>query len=290
MKTAIIILNYNDAERTGALVRTLRNYSCPDHIIVVDNCSSDDSFSRLSALSSDRVDLLRTRKNGGYARGNNAGIRYAIEKYRPDVLFVANPDVSFSEETATAMAKLIMENQGSGASCPIGVCAPLVNQGYNVWDLPGFPGIIMSLFLVAFTLHKRRIRKRILSDSRPVFPVGVVEGSFLAISRQAYEKAGGLDPRTFLYAEEIIFAKRLKEAGFIECVLSNYRYDHLHSASIRKEYHSSKAAAFHHFRDSFRIYNRYYLHTGPVRNFIFDLAWGAAYLERRLYDFLKTIL
>ena len=63
-------------------------------------------------------------------------------------------------------------------------------------------------------------------------------------------------------------------------------YDHLHSASIKKQYHSSKAKAFHHFRDSFMIYNKYYLHTNIIQNVIFDIAYALGYLERIIFDLI----
>ena len=57
--------------------------------------------------------------------------------------------------------------------------------------------------------------------------------------------------------------------------------------SIRKIYRSSKARAFHHFRDSFRIYNKYYLKTNALQDKIFDVCWYLGYLERVVYDRLK---
>ncbi len=286
MDTAIIILNYNDGERTSKLAQKISAYKTIDHIVLVDNDSSDDSFEimkKAAGESRDKTEVIRTGKNGGYAKGNNFGIRYAIEKYDPKYIFVSNPDVFFDDETAAEMIKA-MEGLTDA-----GVVAPIVRQGRNVWDLPGFMGIIESLFLIAFNLRKRSIKNRLLRSGRKVCKVGVVEGSFFLLSRKAYEKAGGFDERTFLYAEETILASRLYNKGYKEYVLTDRMYDHLHSASIRKHYRSSKARAFHHFRDSFRVYNKYYLHTGPVRNMVFEAAWVAGYIERVIYDLIMDL-
>ena len=120
--------------------------------------------------------------------------------------------------------------------------------------------------------------------------MGVVEGSFFAISSKAYKAARGFDERTFLYSEEVIMAQRLRRAGYGEAVLRDFFYDHLHSASIKKIYHSSKAKAFPHFRDSFRIYNRYYLHTNPLQDRIFNISYAAALVERHIYDRINKLL
>ena len=39
-----VILNYNDAPTTINLVQSIKNYSLLNFIVVVDNCSTDDSI------------------------------------------------------------------------------------------------------------------------------------------------------------------------------------------------------------------------------------------------------
>ena len=284
MNTSIIILNFNDGERTAALVKKIKSYVLFDHIIVVDNLSTDNSMDILLPLKDAVTDVISSGSNGGYARGNNFGILHALKNYGSDYIFVANPDVSFTEDTAMQMVQALKDHP------EYGIVAPNVRQGYNAWELPGFAGIIQSLFLVAFTLHKKRVRENIILSPEELVQTGVVEGSFFAISSKAYKAARGFDERTFLYAEEIIMARRLLAAGYKEAVLRDCYYDHLHSASIKKLYHSSKAKAFHHFRDSFRVYNRYYLHTTHFQNKVFDLAYAAALLERHIYDGVYKLL
>ncbi len=282
MITTLIILNYNDAVRTADLVKKVSGYSSLDHIVVVDNGSTDDSAEVLSGLSGGHIHFISRDTNGGYAKGNNTGILFALNKLKSDIIFIANPDVYFTDETAAAMASALSEHSEYGS------IAPLVSKGYNVWHLPGFFGILVSLFLFAFTFEKIAVRKKIENSGSDIVPVGVVEGSFFAVRADAIRKAHGFDERTFLYAEEIILSFRLKSRGYLTGVLPSERYDHLHSASIRKMYRSSKAAAFHHFRQSFGIYNKYYLKTGPLRDLIFDICWKLGFFERKLYDLITS--
>ena len=283
MNTSLIILNYNDHERTASLAVSAATHQSLKHIVIVDNCSTDGSFEKLASLQSEKIHLIKSPSNGGYAKGNNFGCLYALKNFKSEVLFIANPDVAFDDNTACAMASILISHP------EYGVCAPLVRQGFNVWRLSSFIGIIESLFLIWFNLDKKLLRKMIESGREQVVPVGVVEGSFFALSANAYKKAKGFDERTFLYAEEVILARRLKAAGFSECVLKDFRYDHLHSASIKKAYQSSKAKAFHNFVDSFRIYNKYYLHTNTVQNAVFDFACLLAYAERVVYDLIMNL-
>ncbi len=281
LKTALIILNYNDADRTAELISKVSDYPSLDDIVVVDNGSSDDSAEKLSTLSGEHIHFIGRDTNGGYAKGNNTGLLYTLKKLKSDVIFFANPDVFFTDETVAAMTEVLND-------CREYACvAPLVNQGYNVWHLPGFSGILISLFLFAFTFEKIAIRKKIERSGKSLVPVGVVEGSFFAVRADAMKEVRGFDERTFLYSEEIILSYRLRSKCYLTGVLPEERYDHLHSASIKKMYKSSKAAAFHHFRDSFRIYNKYYLKTNALQDRIFDICWQLGYIERKLYDILK---
>lgn len=284
MSSAIIILNYNDSTHTANLASKIRDYACFDKIILVDNHSPDGSYEKLLPLSDEKIDIIKTPSNKGYASGNDFGIRHAIRHYHPDYVFVANPDTFIQEKDADKILSALT------AHPEYGVLTALVRQGYNVWNLPGFWGVIESLFLIWFNLHKRSIKKRLLASEKTVETVGVVEGSFLCIRTAAYEAAGGFDRRTFLYGEEIMLSRRMKAAGFLIGILPGTRYDHFHSVSIKKEYRSSKARAFHHFHDSFRLYNKEYLNTNPLQDFIFEAAYSLAYLERIAYDLWKRIL
>ena len=283
-KTVMVILNYNDADTVMTLTDTVKSYDSLEAVVVVDNCSPDGSYHRLKehySASSDRVHVIQASDNKGYATGNNFGVRYAEEQFHPDWIFIANPDIAVTEETLQEMVR-IMEKHPQ-----YGVLAPIVEEGYNVWNLPGFMGMVESLFLIWFNLHKRAIKKDLLKKTEEVTTVGVVEGSFFLIRRKDYDGIQGLDERTFLYAEEIILARRLEKIGQKIGICPRLRYHHYHSVSIKKAYRASKRRAFPNFYKSFRIYNQYYLHTNVVQDVIFRTMYGLAYAERFLYDCVK---
>lgn len=275
-ETALIILNYNDADTTEKLISLVRGYKALTHIVVVDNRSTDDSYARLKKYASKKVDVILAQANKGYATGNNYGAFYALKKYRPEYLLIANPDVEFSEAVVIKLVEAL-EAKEKGA-----VAAPIVNQGYNIWSLPDYWGIIEALFLVWFNLDKRSQKKKLIAAGG-VQPVGVVEGSFFCIKAEVFEQIGGLDERTFLYCEENILAKRVNNIGMQVLALADERYDHFHSQSIKKHYRS-KAKAFHNFYPSFDLYLKEYLHIGVIAHGFYKLCFKLAYLERVLYD------
>ena len=285
--TALIIISYNDGELSSKLAVKVKDHTAFDHIVLVNNGSTDDTLALMEAAQKeapDKVSVISAPDNLGYAKANNLGIRYALEHFNPDHLFVANPDAYFTDQAALACLDAIRKNPRYG------IIAPVVNQGYNAWNLPGFSELIESMFLIIYNLHKRSIKNRLLRSKKALERVGVVDGSFFVISREAYEKIGGMDPRTFLYCEEMILSYRLMIQGYYVGILTKERYDHLHSTTIKKLNNNSKARAFRHFRPSYRIYNKYYLHTDTLQNLIFELFYGLAYLERVVYDFIMLRL
>ena len=66
-----VILNFNDGETVARLVHMIHDYDYLEKIVLVDNHSTDDSWEQLQVLKDEKVELIRTEKNGGYGYGNN---------------------------------------------------------------------------------------------------------------------------------------------------------------------------------------------------------------------------
>lgn len=64
-------------------------------IVVVDNCSPDNTYDMLVEWFGDdkNIHILRNKSNQGFAKGNNSGYSYAKEKLGCDFLIVMNSDV-----------------------------------------------------------------------------------------------------------------------------------------------------------------------------------------------------
>ncbi len=274
-KAVLIVLNYNDYPTCYRLLEKVSGYSVFDGIVVVDNCSTDDSYDMLKKKETDKVRVIRSEENKGYAAGNNYGIQYALNKFNPEILYIANPDVMFEEKTVWSLNRIIDEKSEAA------VVAPLVEQGYNVWNQPDFWGVIAELFLVIFNINKRLIKKR-LQNKKSITEVGVVEGSFFGIRAKVYREIGQFDERTFLYCEENILGFVLKSRGWKTFVDPTISYQHLHANSIKKEY-KGVTRAFRHFYDSFTVYLWEYLNIKSWQYLVFKVSYGIGYLERMLF-------
>lgn len=70
----LVVLNYNDAITVKEYLNKVIQYKSVNHIVVVDNSSSDNSYIQLKQLQSDKVHVIQTMENGGYAKIGRAHV------------------------------------------------------------------------------------------------------------------------------------------------------------------------------------------------------------------------
>lgn len=202
---SIIIVNWN----TGGLLReclaSLRQFPppFPYETIVVDNASDDNS---LQSIGAERPGLQRieNQANRGFAVANNQGARLASA---PLLLFL-NPDTRVHAGTLAGAVAFMERHPGTG----IMGCRTVNRDGSLQATAFTFPG---TLRVFAYVAGLNRLFKlsRFTDHSAQGNP-DYVQGSFLLVRREAFEKCGGFDESFFLYAEEIDFCIRARAAGY----------------------------------------------------------------------------
>lgn len=112
---AIVILNWNGASDTIESLNSLSSLTYPNfHVVLVDNGSSDDSVARLRAHETTYpLQFIETGVNLGYAGGNNAGIRKAIEQ-SADFILVLNNDTVVAPDVLERLLDAAKENKAAG--------------------------------------------------------------------------------------------------------------------------------------------------------------------------------
>ena len=257
MKNAIIILNYNDSENTKLLVQDIKNYKVLDYIVIVDNKSTDDSLEKLKVLESDKVKLVEASQNNGYAAGNNVGVKYAIEKLKVDNLIISNPDIIVREKDLNSLLDDLKNQE-------VSVIAPVIKEPTNIsrgWKLPTFASELISNIP-----YIRRFEFSLLSYPAAKYQsnltnVDVVKGCFFVIKKDAIETIGLFDEHTFLYYEEIIMAKKLKENGYNTYVDNRVTVIHALDQCISKNV--KRIDKFKILKDSQYYYEKYVVKRNP---------------------------
>ena len=102
----------------------------------MDNCSTNDSFNQISSflnnksgyksvldnqeadIKFDNIEIIRSDENLGYARGNNLGIRFLINK-EVDNILVLNNDIFATNNFITPLADTLKSHPEIGLISPL---------------------------------------------------------------------------------------------------------------------------------------------------------------------------
>ena len=233
MIVSCVILNYNDAITTAKLVDSVKNYALLDYVVVVDNHSTDNSLEILKKLENDKVIVISTNKNGGYGYGNNYGFYWAKDKLNSDFVLICNPDVLFDEGIISSAIKVMKENPSVAVVSPIQLNAEGKKANTIAWRVPS----ALRYILCSGLLLKRIIRSYKYSDSELTGAINYVDcvpGSLLLVNAVSFASIGGYDEQIFLYCEETVLGKKMKDAGYKTVLDGSSYYNHIHSVSINK--------------------------------------------------------
>lgn len=262
----VIILNYNDWKSCVKLINKIKNYANITNIVIVDNHSTDNSYLKLKEIFDvcNKIFILSTEQNGGYAYGNNYGCEFAIDRLNADYLTIANPDIFFTEKV---MQEIIDFFQHSDIS-NVGAITCKMNCHSDIdlpsaWKLPTYRDCILENLLLLRRILGNRTRYPDKYFIDEYVPVEVVAGSFFSMSSSTFKMIGGFDRDTFLYYEENILAKRLMDAGFTNYIINRDSYDHIHSLSIDKTYNSVKSKLDLAYKSRY-LYVSKYLETKKI--------------------------
>ena len=114
MSVSAVIVTYNRLGLLTEVIESLKNGTVvPDHIIVVDNHSEQDTVDYLESLGN-QIEYLRLDKNIGGAGGFNKGIRYFIENTDDEFVWLMDDDTVTHPDTLQVLLKFAAEKQSFG--------------------------------------------------------------------------------------------------------------------------------------------------------------------------------
>lgn len=225
-----IILNYINYNQTSYCVNQLRK-SNVDHIVVVDNASPNESFSILTEKFNkiNNIHVVHANYNGGYARGNNIGLRFVestIGIAKDNIIFIINPDSIATLKNINELCLAIDRNDNAG------MVTPMMNGTIkSVWHhLTTTKAFFFNSWIIRWVLNKFGIREggfyNIHQTKDNYIPVEVVMGAFFAIRQDIFKKIGYFDEDTFMYYEEEILYWKLKSEGYQNYLVTSANFVH----------------------------------------------------------------
>lgn len=248
---SIIILNYNTWEDTLNEVENVHevlNVPYKD-IIVIDNQSTNDSKRYLEGK--DFV-FIESSENGGYAKGNNIGLRYSYDNgYKYSLIL--NNDIIIDDKNLLSKLKDVMLNNQSVAVVNPDIVSP---KGYLYNRNSKRPSFLDLTF--GMLLYKKIGRHIDLIDNygyiyRP-------QGCCMLVDLEKMKKVDYFDEYTFLYNEELILAERLLQNDFKCACCVDTRVVHNHSKTInsnikRKKVIELQQIGFKYYIEKYRKFN-----------------------------------
>lgn len=242
---AIIILNWNQPDLTIDTISSFLKIKASKfffHIFLVDNASTDDSFQKFKKLygNNQKITLLKTKSNLGYAGGNNYGIKKALLK-KYDYILVANNDITVSVDF---LEKLLIVSQKN----PDSILFPKIYfaSGYEyhheryqkselgkvIWALGGkidWDNVYASNIAIDEVDRGQYDEADIKID--------FISGCCLMVPSGAFKEIGFFDDRYFLYLEDVDFSQRAIRAGYKLKLVPGAVIWHLNSASSSPDSH-----------------------------------------------------
>lgn len=264
-RVVVLVLNYNSWEATVDYVRLLKlQEGIQLSILVVDNCSTDNSFSALIQHLQDeeQVEAIQSKYNGGYAYGNNFGLKHLQKKIDKNTFVViSNNDISIENP------KLLQQLVDCYEQCDdISFISPLMHMDGKparnaAWKIPGFSYDIGTI--VGF--NRAKTNEAIYYDlpvQQQLMSVDCLTGSFFMGKLKIFEQLNFFDERTFLYEEERILGLKVKKAGLKNYLALQLKFYHEHSAVIGKE--MNHLSQIQHLMNSRVVFHKYHANTTMV--------------------------
>lgn len=218
----VVILNWNRRKLTSQCIESVDSLHISGYklnVVVVDNASRDNSVEKLSKveLKNGKYKFIQNQRNFGYAKGNNVGIRYALDK-EADYVLILNNDTEVDDNLVVELLKIAKKHPEAGAVVP------------------------KIYFAKGYEFHKKRYKKgdlgkviwaaggdvdwdNVYGTNRGVDEVdkgqydkveGVdfAPGTCVLFNSEMLDKVGLFDERYFMYLEDLDLSQRMKKRGW----------------------------------------------------------------------------
>ena len=203
-KVAIIILNYKNSKDTIECVESLEKIKYKNfEIIIVDNDSRDESIETLRSYFKDKHIVLESNKNGGFAYGNNIGIKYALEN-GADYILLINNDTTVEENFLDVLVETAEKDKN------IGITTGLIMNYYDRNKIWYNGGEIDWNKFYGYHLNERGN----FSTVEEIKEITFATGCLMLIRKEVFETVGLLPEEYFMYYEDVDFCAKLADNGY----------------------------------------------------------------------------
>ncbi|MGB2957763.1 MAG: glycosyltransferase family 2 protein [Bacteroidota bacterium] len=213
MTLSIVIVNMNTWHVLQKCLRSVyrETPNLDFEVIVVDNASSDGSSDRIRE-EFERVRLIQSSDNIGFAAANNRGLSVASGNY----ILLLNPDTEIRDQAILKVVRFMDSRPDVG----IAGCKLVFSDGTIQQSLRSFPSV-WNLFAESTFLYRIFPKTKLFGnyymthfDYLSPRQVDWLCGAFLMMRRAVREEIGFLDEQFYMYSEEVDYCYRARQAGY----------------------------------------------------------------------------
>jgi GT2 family glycosyltransferase len=245
----VVMVTYNRRDIVQKALDCLQAQTQPIlNIVVVDNCSIDDTIEVLLERKKvdNRISIVRSSENGGFGAGLALGMNWALENLNSDYMWLMDDD---SYPVVDAL-ELLVKN----------------SKEYH-YDVLGLSGYILGIGA------KRKVNPE--SNSVDVDFI-LIDNALISI--ETIKNIGVPSGEFFMMCEDYDYCLRIKEAGFKLGVIKNNHVTRLNLGSQK----FSKATlwrGYYHSRNHLIILKRHFTFVRLVNYIIVQLKYLVASLQ-----------
>lgn len=204
-KVGIVLVNYNSYEDTIECLESLNRIDYQNYfIVIIDNCSTDDSYLKLKSFESKSIFVFKSEFNGGWSSGNNLGINKCIQ-LDCEYILLLNNDTLVEKDFLSLIVSFYEANKDCG------IVAPKIMYNSNrsmIWYAGG--KINFHKFLAENTGNKIVNNNRFIE----VCETEYITGCAMLINRKIISECGYLPEDYFMYLEDVDYSLNVRQRGY----------------------------------------------------------------------------
>lgn len=197
VKLFVIIVTYKGWRWYDRCFGSLRQSTIPVQTIVVDNASNDGSVEYIKEHFPE-INLIESKENLGFGKGNNIAMRYALD-HGCDYVFLLNQDAWVEPDTFEKLVDIHQRRPEYGLLGPVQINAEKTKVSGGV---------------IKFLVNPDNVNLDMFSDFvmgtiEEVYPVAEINAAAWLLPRKTLETVGGFDPIFLHYGEDWNYLSRV---------------------------------------------------------------------------------
>lgn len=239
MVVSIIIVNFNTSGIIKECVDSVYHFETEIafEIILVDNCSTDDSIIVIDELSKKHSEINSVFLNDkvSFSESNNYGFDISKGQY----ILIMNPDIIFTEPLLKKLIADFEQDSSLGAVCPVlngtdGIFQRRYFQRYpSLTQFVLFYSVFTKLFEKSAYLKNKFLQNNDLNvNSGKMEYTQQIPCAFLLTKRNIFESAGKMDTSYLLFFEDVDLCFRIGK-NFKIAVDTDLSVTHLGGSSFK---------------------------------------------------------